>query len=663
MTIYTILRINEADYGCEELPEGEKVKVRVLLDDPDGMERTVLADDDDLYEKKLNPGSRVIITGAGTLEAAPKRILLAAVNAKYIHSNPAVMLLKAYAERFSVCPGDIAIAEYTINMQREHILADLYQRRPDVLAFSCYIWNIGYITDLIREYHLICPETAIWVGGPEVSFDAEEFLRENPEVTGVMEGEGEETFARLTEAWNGKGHKSLDETRGITVRTKSGIRRNPPSAPMNLDDLPFIYREKWLEPDTFKNRIIYYESSRGCPFSCSYCLSSIDKSVRFRSLDLVLPELQFFLDRKVPQVKFVDRTFNCGHEHAAAIWTYLRDHDNGVTNFHFEIAADLLSDAEIDLLQELRPGLVQLEIGVQSTNLQTLGEIERSQSLTHLKSVVERIHAGKNIHQHLDLIAGLPEEDLASFIRSFNDVYAMKPDQLQMGFLKLLKGSSMARRAREFGIVTSPFPPYEVLYTKWLSYADVLELKRVENVVEIYYNSFQFAETMCRLVGEFATPYAMYKCLAEFAAGRGLGEAGKSRMERFTILRDFIRAHVTDAEKHRLYDELLLLDLYLRENSKSCPSWAPDAGEGKNVFRAFYNREAEKPVRLAAYAPATAQQLGKQTHGEVFHTDIFGREDPGTETAGAGGPVYVVFNYKKRDPLNGNAEIIFVDAN
>ena len=370
------------------------------------------------------------------------KILLTAINAKYIHSNLAVYCLKAYAERMfqntAQNPLDIEIAEYTINQQMEDIMMDIYERHPDVLCLSCYIWNLQYVEGLVREIHKVCPDMAIWLGGPEVSYDAKETLLRLPEVTGIMMGEGEKTFVELCQYYNKK--ESLRDIAGITFRNKDNeIIENPWRMPMDLSEVPFVYNNM----KDFENKIIYYETSRGCPFSCSYCLSSIDKKLRFRDIELVKKELQFFIDQKVPQVKFVDRTFNCKHSHAMEIWRFIKEHDNGVTNFHFEVSADLLNEQEIELLKSMRPGLVQLEIGVQSTNPDTICEIKRTMDFEKLSETVTKIHEGKNIHQHLDLIAGLPFEDMESFAKSFDDVYALKPHQLQLGFLKVLKGSYM----------------------------------------------------------------------------------------------------------------------------------------------------------------------------------------------------------------------------
>lgn len=561
------------------------------------------------------------------------KILLAAINAKYIHSNPAIYSLRAYAKKYQEW---IELGEYTINQQTDEILEDIYRRKPDFIAFSCYIWNVERVRELTEQISLVLPDTLLWAGGPEVSYHAAEFLRDCPQMTGVMRGEGERTFAMLA-AYYLEGVGALEETSGITYRDGAGeVRQTPDGRLLPMDEMPFLYGDL----KEFTHRIIYYESSRGCPFSCSYCLSSIDKRVRFRSLPLVERELQIFLDEKVPQVKFVDRTFNCNHAHAMEIWRYIRDHDNGVTNFHFEIAADLLTEEELALLAALRPGLIQLEIGVQSTNPGTIREINRQMDLPKVRERVERIRLGKNIHQHLDLIAGLPGEDLESFRRSFNQVYAMKPHQLQLGFLKVLKGSDMEERAAEYGTVYRPRPPYEVLSTRWISYGDLLELKGVEEMVEVYYNSGQFARTIEALSEAFADAYSLYRGLAQYYEEHGWKGQNHSRMKRLEILRRF--ALETDGTRQAIYERLLLEDLYLRENSKSRPEWAMDLTPYKDLIAHFYKEEAQNRTLLPGYEGYGYRQLRTMTHLELF-----AREEGGLEL--------VLFDYRRRDPLTQDA--------
>lgn len=542
-------------------------------------------------------------------------IILTAINAKYIHSNLAVYSLKAYAEKYQ---EHISIAEYTINQQMDEILMDLYKKQPDVLCFSCYIWNLNYVENLIREIHKIFPELPIWVGGPEVSYDAKEVLERIPEVSGVMKGEGEETFLELVSYYI-EGTGKLSEIRGITYRdTENGIVDNDWRPILDLSTVPFVYKDM----KKFANKIIYYETSRGCPFSCSYCLSSIDKCLRFRDLDLVKKELQFFLDEKVPQVKFVDRTFNCKHDHAMAIWTYIYEHDNGITNFHFEVSADLLNEEEIELISKMRSGLIQLEIGVQSTNPHTIREIKRTMRFEKVAEIVKRIGAVGNVHQHLDLIAGLPFEDYQSFGKSFDDVYALSPEQLQLGFLKVLKGSYMKEHEEEYGLVHKSQPPYEVLYTKWLSYADVLKLKRIEEMVEVYYNSGQFEYTLKHLVKAFESPFSMYEALGEYYEERGLHLVSHSRVSRYEILLDFARQY--DGEREALYRELLIFDLYLRENMKNRPEFAGAFTVEKEELSAFYEKESKEHHYLVGYEQYDKRQMRKMTHMERFRYNVAG---------------------------------------
>jgi len=580
-----------------------------------------------------------------------KKILLIGINAKYIHSNPAVHSLKAYADKYyqnrpSGC--EVAIAEYTINQPTSAILADLYQKKPQAAAFSCYIWNWRIIQDLLAELPKILPDTALWLGGPEVSFHAEQLIQTFPQLTGIMIGEGEETFLELLHYY-WEHTTELSKIKGIVYHGGFTGER----ALMDINQLPFLYDfHKHEMPATFDNRILYYESQRGCPFRCAYCLSSVDKKVRLRDIGTVKSELDSFLKRRVPQVKFIDRTFNCNSAHALSIWRYLKENDNGVTNFHFEIAADLINDEQLAVMHDMRPGLIQLEIGVQSTNENTLRAINRYTNLNRLRETVAVIHSFHNIHQHLDLIAGLPYEDYDSFSRSFNDVYAMAPNQLQLGFLKVLKGSPMEQQAGEFGIVSTSTPPYEVLYTKWLNFSDVLKLKRIEEMVELYYNSNQFTHTLPVLIQEFASPFQMYEALADYYRANGYLINTPSRTYRYQILLDF--ACTVAADKRELFIELLTFDLYLRENLKSRPDFSFDNTLDKEKLRFFFEREAQKPQYLKHYEGYKAVQLLKMTHVERFSYPVW-HENPADCAVRRKAPAYILFDYKNRNILTHDA--------
>lgn len=572
-------------------------------------------------------------------------IVLAAINAKYIHSNLAVYSLRAYAQQYK---DEIQIAEYTINQQIDDILMDLYKKKPDVLCFSCYIWNLSYVEELIRELGKIFPSVPIWVGGPEVSYDTKDVLERLPEVTGVIFGEGEKTFLEVVEYYHGKDVK-LSEIKGIAYRGEEGqFLQNSWREVMDLSEVPFVYHDM----ADFKNKIIYYESSRGCPFSCSYCLSSIDKCLRFRKLELVEKELQFFIDEKVPQVKFVDRTFNCNHKHAIAIWKYIKEHDKGITNFHFEVAADLLNEEELKLIESMRPGLIQLEIGVQSTNEQTIREIRRTMRFEEVARIVQRINQGENVHQHLDLIAGLPYEDMESFQKSFDDVYRLHPEQLQLGFLKVLKGSYMESQKERYGLVYKSRPPYEVLYTKWLSYEEMMQLKSVEEMVEVYYNSGQFSYCLRKLEEEYASPFVLYQGLGRYYENHELHLMSHSRITRYEILLGFIREK--HKERESLYRELLTFDLYLRENVKNRPEFAGEHEVSKDWLNAFYEMESKEHQYLIGYEAYDKRQLRKMTHIEKFHYDVLGTCEEKEN--------FILFDYQNRSRLTHQAAVTEVET-
>ena len=570
------------------------------------------------------------------------KFLLTAINAKFIHSNPAIYSLRA-------CVGEklqpyVELAEFTINESLESILEGIWKHQPDAIGFSCYIWNWKLIREILAELPKLLPNTEIWLGGPEVTYDGPGLLKEFPQVTGIMVGEGEVTFRELLEQylWEAEGTqkqfgKRTEERFGQITGLCLASGYTAPRELTDLTTLPFLYEN--MEP--FTNRIIYYETSRGCPYRCSYCLSSIDKKVRLRDISVVKRELQFFLDQKVKQVKFIDRTFNCDHRHAMEIWQYIHEHDNGVTNFHFEISADILREEEIALLNQFRPGLAQLEIGVQSTNPETIRAIKRIMDVDKLEKIVAAIHQAHNIHQHLDLIAGLPYEDYESFGRSFDRVYGMQPEQLQLGFLKVLKGSDMHENAQEYGIRYLEQPPYEVLYTNWISYGEIRRLKRIEEMVELYYNSGQFTHTLPVLEKAFSGPFAMYEALADYYQEQGYFTNSPARAYRYQILLEF--AALKDPANREIYRELLVYDMYLRENLKSRPGFAADiTEEEKQEIRRFYQTEEQEHRYLPAYREYDWKQLSRMTHLEPFRYPE---------------PHYVLFDYQERNPLNYEAKV------
>ena len=541
------------------------------------------------------------------------RILLVAINAKYIHSCPAVYSLRAGCRH----PETVEIAEYTINDRYQDILGGILEREADLIGFSTYIWNTQLVQDLIRDIRRVKRESVIlFAGGPEASYSPERFLSS---CDFVICGEGERQFRMIVERAvsssdsdslsddektedcdrdrHSEGYRRQSFLRWIRTNVPGAafhdgdvLRTNPaiPETNADIDSIPFLYDDLTL----FDNRIIYYESSRGCPFSCTYCLSSIDKRVRFRKMETVLRELQFFIDREVPLVKFIDRTFNCSHERTMMIWRYLRDHDIGKTSFHFEIGADLLNEEELALLESLRPGLVQLEIGIQSTNPKTLMAIRRTMDLQKLCANIERLRSAQNINLHVDLIAGLPYEGLESFEKSFNDVYALHADQLQLGFLKVLGGTVMHEMAEEYDIRYSGRPPYEVLSTKWLSCKDLDLLRRICDVLEYYYNSGQFTHTLAYLERYWESAFDFYRKLEDFFRRFGYDRERPAAARRYEVLKEFVRESGICSE-YPVFEEYLRLDrnLHIHKSRRRSVTDIYDFGEGKVRITIDYGQQ------------------------------------------------------------------------
>ena len=562
-----------------------------------------------------------------------KKVILAALNAKYIHSNLALRYLSRFQNNNQ--KHHVETMEFTINQRLDFIAEELFRKQPDVVLFSCYIWNVEMLRQLCPILKKIMPDCVIGFGGPEVSYESETFLRENPAVDFVMRGEGELVFTKYLEHLDAGNPATLGEIESLTYRQGDEIFSTPQMHPMDLALLPFPYEDDFSD---VQNQIIYYESSRGCPYHCGYCLSSVENGVRFVPLDKVLPDLQKFLDKNVPQVKFIDRTFNCKKSHAMAIWKYLHEHDNGVTNFHFEITADLIDQETIDFLKTVRKGLFQFEIGVQSTNPQTIRAINRNVDFAALSEIVQQIKDGGNIHQHLDLIAGLPYEDYDSFGCSFNDVYALHPEQLQLGFLKVLKGSMLHQKQKEFEIVYHDTAPYEVLTTHELPYADTLRLKYVEEMVETYYNSGRFLNTLAYLVPLYESPFAFFEALSQFWVSENYHYLGLSKMGLFDVLWRFVEQN-PKVDKRKLQWEMKF-DIALHEKPKKLPAWLTVTNEEQwhdKVF-AFYGNPALWQKCLPHYK--SNKEAIRQTHLEVF----------GDEKQKA-----VLFDYGNRDLL-GNAE-------
>ncbi|TCK89020.1 radical SAM superfamily enzyme YgiQ (UPF0313 family) [Natranaerovirga hydrolytica] len=569
------------------------------------------------------------------------KVLLTAINAKYIHTNLALYSLKAYSKEYE---ANIHLKEFTINNKTDHILREIYKEQPDVIALSCYIWNVEVIRALLIELNKIMPKVDIWLGGPEVSFDAKVQLEQYSHIKGIMCGEGEGIFKDVVRHYIKK-DIPLKDIKGLVYRDNHTIIATGNRVAMNMNDIPFPYDNII---DQFENKIIYYESARGCPFSCQYCLSSAEKNLRFKDIAKVKEELKKFILAKVKQVKFVDRTFNCKKEHALKIWQFLNENDNGITNFHFEISADLMDEETLEFLKTIRPGLFQFEIGVQSTNEDTLQVIQRKTNFDALKKVVKRVNDFQNIHQHLDLIAGLPKEDYTTFQKSFNEVYALEPEQLQLGFLKVLKGTGIDARKDELGIVHRDQTPYEVLYTKELMYDDLLRLKNIEEMVEMYYNSSQFLATLKYLETKFETPFQLYESLGTYYEKNQLDLLQHSRITKYKILLDYYTETIDkDAE---LFTYLMIFDLYVQENLKNRPKWAQEKEDYKERIKAFYKSDDNIDKHLSSYKGYNSKQIMRMTHIENFPFDIVEFINSKDYTIKRE-TTFVLFDYNKRDPL------------
>lgn len=575
------------------------------------------------------------------------KILLTALNSKYIHTNLAVRYLHQFAAQRGY---DCEIAEYTINQHLPDILDEIYRQQPDVLLLSCYIWNIEMMLDLAEEYRRICPDVTILAGGPEVSYNSEQLLREQPAFDAVLCGEGEAPFLEYLQFLPGA--RTIHEVHSLVWKDASGqIVRNPAAEVLDMAQLPFPYPDL----EQLSDRILYFESIRGCPFRCSYCLSSVAGRVRYLPLDLCFERLQRFLDAKVRQVKFVDRTFNCSKEYTMAIWRYLADHDNGITNFHFELTAHLIDQEMIDFLKTVRKGLFQFEIGVQSTNPDTIREIRRTTDTERLLAICRELDRPKNIHLHLDLIAGLPYEDFDSFGRSFDTVMQIRPQQMQLGFLKVLKGSYMAQAAQEYGLVYSRKAPFQVVRTRWISYAELLRLKDMEAAVEDYYNSGLFPNQISWMLDQEDSAFSFFLDFGRYRVEQGLHLIPQNLEDRCTTLKDYYFArHPERLSQLALLHDLCLFDLCCHTKPKKLPDWV--SGEQNLAYReqirSFYRDEELMQRLFPSYQGMDSKQLSKTSHLQIFSFD------PVTHAAG---PVALLFDYHDRDLL-GSARRIDVSS-
>ena len=569
------------------------------------------------------------------------RVLLTTLNSKFIHSNLALRYLKASLKHL---PLTLIMDEFTINDHLERVVGDIYRHKPDIIALSCYIWNIRETLMVVESIKKVIPDSVVVLGGPEVSYDSVSLLEENTEVDVIVKGEGEITFPSLIERL--MNNKPLDDVEGITYRKAGTIIENRDRTPLSdLDALPFPYEEGFQDLD---NRIVYYETTRGCPFQCQYCLSSINPGVRYLSLDRVRKDIKTFIDAGIPQVKLVDRTFNCNPKRARDIFRMIMEM-GGNTNFHFEICGDLLDDETLDLLKDAPPGLFQFEIGVQSTRVETLEAIRRKTDFDKLSERVKILKGYRNIHLHLDLIAGLPGENYLSFQRSFNDVYKLKPDRLQLGFLKLLKGSGIRKDAEIWEYKYLSQPPYEVLENRDISYGEMLMLKDVEDLVERYYNTHRYTNSLEYLGQLFGGDYyALYEDFARYWRTKGYAGLSHSLIRHYEI---FIEYGLSiDGIDGEYFKDLIRLDYA----SQGKPSRYPKGidvvldEEEKQWVRNFFNNRDNILKYLPHLAQYTPSQISRMAHIEFFDYEVM--RDKGADKVNRT-PIAILFDYNISNKL------------
>lgn len=540
------------------------------------------------------------------------KIVLAGINSKFIHSNLAVRYLKAYTRDIDY---NCVIREFSINDRKEKITEELIGENPDIIAFSCYIWNVEYITYIANLIKLINEDIEILVGGPEASYDSREFLIKN-NVDYVIEGEGEETFREFVkEKLVEPKSKMVSLITGLYTKNGDTIYYGGARQPLDMEKLIFPYDYS----DNLDNKIIYYESSRGCPFKCAYCLSSTQHGVRFQDIERVKKELDYFINKRVRLVKFVDRTFNCNAEFATNVWKFLINKDTD-TVFHFEISGDLLSKEQLNLLSKAPKGRFQFEVGVQTTNNEVLRNIDRFVSFADISEKVIELEKMKNIQQHLDLIAGLPDEDFESFKKSFNDVYSISPDVIQLGFLKLLKGSKMRNEAQKWGMIYSPYAPYEILKTSVLSYDEIVSIKRVEEIFDKYYNSNKFKTILKYFVTFYKTPFDFYNMLGKFYYAKGYYNRNISSADYYNVFIEF-NDEVLKSDKESV-NEIVKYE-YLLYNRKR---WLPE----------FIERYVDKKTETKIKDILKKQEFKNinNVHIEIFKIDILKFIDDGTIVKG-----------------------------
>lgn len=568
-------------------------------------------------------------------------VILSTLNSKFIHSCLSIRYLKGYVEDLI----DIDIREYTINQSIDFIVSDLYKSEPDVIGFSTYIWNLTETLKICEILKILNPRIKIILGGPEVSFDGERILEDNKYIDFIIYGEGEESFREFIKQLI-DGDEDYTNIQGLIYPRENTIIKNPPRPLIkDLDKIPSPYKNIGNE---FENKIIYFESSRGCPFNCEFCLSSTIKGVRYFSIDRVKEELNNLIEGKVRQIKFVDRTFNANKDYAMEIMNFIISKDPKDINFHFEVTAHLLDREMLDFLRDVREGLFQFEVGVQSTNLDTIDAIGRVTDFKKLRDITKEIKSFKNIHQHLDLIAGLPYEDYNSFKKSFNDVYEIRPEKIQLGFLKVLKGSGLRKDEDKYGFKYLDFPPYEILENDFISYKEMIKLKVIEDLVERYYNEGYFQHSLDYIVSNhYTSPFDFYEDFSCFWELKDYHKVSNSRNSLYEILMEFY--------SHKKFDDILLFNELLRfdfiKNNKG--SKIPkgisslEKSISQNDIHEVLKDDRVLKEYLEEYKDLPTKKIIQDIVIEGFEVDIFKLIENGYNPIDNSTKVYILFVYQK----------------
>lgn len=546
------------------------------------------------------------------------KTVIIALNSKYIHSALAPWYLK---ENCTPDCGEVKVLEFSINESTDFVLESIYEEKCDIAAFSCYIWNISEVMKIADNLKSILPKVKIILGGPEVSFNAIEIMQQNAGIDFILSGEGEQTFRQLLSSLVNQ-TMEYESIKSLTYRDGEHIvssERYAVTEDLNMIRSPYS-EEMFL---TAGNKIVYYESSRGCPFDCSYCLSSTFKGVRYLSLERVKADILSFIKAGTTMVKFVDRTFNCNLDRAKQIISFIID-NAGATHFHFEAAADLFDEELLSILLKAPAGLIQFEVGIQTTNNDTIKAVNRKTRLDEVFSKVQKLNSFGNIHLHLDLIVGLPYEDYVSFRQSFNDVYDLKPQQLQVGFLKLLKGSRIRTEADKYGYKFRNYPPYEVLSNDYLSYEEISRLKNIEDMVERFFNSGRFNKTVDYLIkGFFASSFDFYEKLSAYFKEYRYFERSLSSRDLYTIMLDFTKACCPDIDL-KVVNELLKFDFLVSNNTNNLPTGVTrniEAGFKEKCFEFLKTGEYIKEY-IPHFEGIPAKQIYNKVHFERFLFDV-----------------------------------------